>query len=124
PGARVVTAINATDPYHPTEIEDANSAPGPAFVNGTGVVWTYQVFNTGNVALSITSLKDNNGTTSTTADDFSPAQVLSGGYNVGDSNHNNLLDPSEVWLYTSQGVRSYAVRTGQYSSLGAVTARD
>jgi hypothetical protein len=124
PGVRIVKAINATDPNHPTAIEDANTAPGPAFVKGTSVIWTYQVFNTGNVPVSITSLKDNNGTPTVTTDDWSPAPVLSGGYNVGDLNHNNLLDTNEVWLYTSQGVKNYTVAIGQYSNIGTVTAQD
>ena len=124
PGTRIVTAINATIPSNPTGIEDANAAPGPAFVNGTSAVWTYKVFNTGNVALSLTSLKDNNGTTNITTDDFSPAPVLSSGYNVGDINRNNLLDTTEAWLYTSQGVKSYSVRSGQYSNIGTVTVTD
>ena len=124
PGTRIVTAINATIPSNPTGIEDANAAPGPAFVNGTSAVWTYQVFNTGNVALSLTSLKDNNGTTNITTDDFSPAPVLSSGYNAGDINRNNLLDTTETWLYSSQGVKTYTVRSGQYSNIGTVTVRD
>jgi hypothetical protein len=115
PGVKIVKSVNATDPSNPSAIEDANAAPGPAFVNGTAVVWTYQVINTGNVPLSITSVSDNNGTPNTSSDDFAPLYVS------GD-NGNDLLDPGEVWLFSSQGVRTYTVKTGQYSNLGSVHA--
>jgi hypothetical protein len=113
PGVKIVKAMNATDSSNPTAIEDANAAPGPAFVSGTIVVWTYQVINTGNVPLSITSLTDDNGTSNTSSDDFSPVYVSG-----DDGNH--LLDPGEVWLFTSQGVTTYTVKTGQFSNLGTI----
>ena len=32
-----------------------------------------------------------------------PSPVLSGGFNVGDTNHDGLLDPGETWQYTASG---------------------
>ena len=40
----------------------------------------------------------------------------------GDTNGNGLIDPGEVWLFTSAGVRSYAVKAGQY--MNVATASD
>jgi hypothetical protein len=116
PSVRVEKAINAVDPNNPTSLEDADGAPVPSLLVGTNVVWTYQVFNQGNTPLTITTIKDDFGTPSNLSDDFDPKLVS------GDANSNNLLDPGEVWLYTSAGVRSYQVKVGQYTNLVRVTA--
>ena len=50
----------------------------------------------------------------------SPAPVLSGGYNVGDSNTNGLLEAGETWVFTAGGLAT----AGQYSNLGTVTGAD
>src|SRR5439155_12586990 len=49
------------------------------------------------------SVKDDNGTPANPADDFFASPVLSGGFNVGDANMNNLLDPGETWAYSASG---------------------
>jgi hypothetical protein len=85
---------------------------------GTNVTWTYQVFNDGIAPLNVTGITDDFGTPSNTADDFIPAPVLSNGFNVGDTNQNNRLETTEVWRYTSAGVRSYQVQ-GATGSTGA-----
>jgi parallel beta-helix repeat protein len=110
PGIRLEQAVNAADPNNPTAEEDADLPPGRALPVGTNVTWTYQVFNEGNVPLTVTSITDDFGTPNNPADDFTPAPVLSNGFNVGDSNKNNRLDPTEVWRYTSAGVVSYQVQ--------------
>ncbi len=111
-GLRLVKATNAVDPLHPTPAEDANTPPGLAIPVGNSVVWTYNVFNTGTTAVPVTSLVDDHGTPQTITDDFNPVQVLSGGFNVGDADTDNLVDPGEVWLYTSSGVVSYTAQKG------------
>jgi hypothetical protein len=111
---QVKKAVNALKPLSPTGIEDSNAAPGKDLMLGTGVTWTYLLTNTGNIAVSVTSLVDNNGTTTVTSDDFKPAYVS------GDSNNNGLLDPGETWLYTSTG--AMYVSSGQAIPAPTVTA--
>ena len=48
--------------------------------------------------------------------------MLVAGFNVGDLNKNGKVDPGEVWLFTSAGVRSYAVVAGQYVNAATATA--
>ncbi|TGU50437.1 hypothetical protein EN829_020725 [Mesorhizobium sp. M00.F.Ca.ET.186.01.1.1] len=69
---------------------------------GQPVTWTYDVKNDGNVALAHVVVTDDNGTAGT-GDDFHPTAILSGGFNSGDTNHNNLLDTNETWHYQATG---------------------
>lgn len=39
-------------------------------------------------------------TPSLPGDDFTPNAILVNGWNIGDSDHDNLLDPGEAWYYT------------------------
>src|SRR5205823_5045468 len=57
-------------------------------------------------------------------DDFTPNPVLQTGttFNVGDTNHNNQLDPGETWQYASSGAASYQVQGGLYVNIATVTA--
>ncbi|MBC7730040.1 MAG: hypothetical protein H7242_21025, partial [Microbacteriaceae bacterium] len=107
PVIRVENAINAVNPLRPTTAEDADSAPGVNLLNGTPITWTYLVFNDGAEAIRITSLVDDRGTPTVAGDDFTPLAVtvaVAGiAHNVGDLDHDNLLDPGEAWLYTSAG---------------------
>jgi uncharacterized repeat protein (TIGR01451 family) len=52
PGLKLVKLTNG---------QDANTAPGPQIAAGSPVTWTYQVTNTGNVALSNVSVSDDKG---------------------------------------------------------------
>ena len=116
-GSRTSTvekATNAADPLHPTEAEDADTAPGLIAPRRQPVVWTYLVTNTGNVALTV-SLRDDSGYAVATADDFTPLLV------GGDMNGERKLDPNETWLYTSVGVVSYAAQPGQYVNIATLT---
>src|SRR5262249_30135627 len=122
PVVHVQKAINAVDPLHPTTIEDANDPAHPVMLaDGTAVTWTYLVTDLLTTPLTFVSLVDDAGTPTTPVDDFAPAPVLSGGFNVGDTNHNNTLDFGEAWLYTSAGVRSYQAKTGLYGNTATVT---
>src|SRR5262249_38482968 len=62
------------------------------------------------------TVTDDFGTQSNTADDFHPKYVS------GDTNGDGKIDPTEVWLFTSQGVVTYLVHAGQYANDGRVTA--
>jgi len=54
------------------------------------VTYTYQLKNSGDVDLTSPSVTD---------DKCSPAQVLSGGFNTGDTNTNGEFDPTETWNF-------------------------
>ena len=43
--------------------------------------------------------------------------MLSGSFNVGDTNHDNLLEPGETWVFTASGTAT----AGQYSNIGTAT---
>jgi len=80
-----------------------NGADGLNILAGLPITWTYQVINTGNVALSGVTLTDDKEGTIT---NFS-----------GDANNNTLLDINEVWTYTKTGT----AHPGNYSNTGSVT---
>ena len=97
---------------------DADTAPGLIVVTGSHVAFTYCVTNPGNVALANVVVTDDNQTPDVSDDDFQPAPVLSGGFNVGDVDHDNLLEPGEQWQFT---YGSIAVVDGQHTNIGSVT---
>jgi hypothetical protein len=94
-----------------TNGQDANTITGPLLGVGTTATFTYTVTNTGNVPLANLVVRDDNGTTGTTADDFNAT------FQSGDTNSNGRLDTTETWIY--QATRT--VTAGQYTNLGTVT---
>ena len=75
--------------------------PGQLVVGTCGqVTYTYDVTNTGNAPLSHLQISDNIGTAAR-PDLITPASVLKNGYNVGDTNHNGILDAGETWQYAN-----------------------
>jgi Bacterial Ig domain/RTX calcium-binding nonapeptide repeat (4 copies) len=84
------------------------TAPGQPLPVGTPVIWTYEVTDQGDAPVKVTSIRDDAGTPNNPADDFTAVPVLQVGtnYNIGDTNRNGLLDPGEVWNYTSAGVNT------------------
>ncbi|HET7802354.1 MAG TPA: hypothetical protein VFL38_18165, partial [Humibacillus xanthopallidus] len=89
---------------------------------GSTATWTYVVRNTGNVAVVMSTIRDDNGTATNTADDFTPAPVLAAGtaFNVGDLNQNGLLDIGEAWLFSATTV----VRSGGYLNTARATVNE
>ncbi len=91
-------AVNAADPLNPTPYEDAQIPPGATVAPGAPVTLTYLVTDPGTSSLQVLSITDDNATPADPADDFHPVYVS------GDTNGNGLIDPGEVWYYTSAGV--------------------
>jgi subtilisin-like proprotein convertase family protein len=124
PSVTVEKALNAIDPFNPTSVADSDFLPGSEILVGTELIWTYQVENTGNIAINITSLVDDAGTPSDPNDDFTPAPILgsNGTHNIGDLDGDSELDPGETWLFTSVGVESVQAKLGQYGNTAEVFA--
>ena len=97
PSISVVKAVNALDPWNPTDAEDANDGTGPTLEVGSTVVFTYLVTNDGNVGLTLGSIVDDNGTPDDPTDDVMPVYVS------GDVGNPGVLDPGETWLFTISG---------------------
>lgn len=96
----LVKLTNGTDNDEPT---------GPLLPVGSTVTWTFLVTNPGNEAIAnVTVTDDQPG--------VNPAPVLSGSFNIGDLDQNNLLEPGEEWRFTASGT---AVAR-QYANLGSV----
>jgi uncharacterized repeat protein (TIGR01451 family) len=87
-----------------TNGSDYDSGTGPFVPVGSTVTWTYNVTNTGNVALSDVVVVDDNGTPTNTADDFTVGTLAS-------------LAPGASATLTATGI---AV-AGQYGNIGSAS---
>lgn len=97
--------------------QDADSPTGPQVAVGSNVTFDYAVSNAGATELTNISVTDDNGTPADPTDDFSPTPVLSGGFNIGDTNQNRALDTTEQWRF--QATRT--ATAGQHTNIGTVT---
>ncbi|QFU74584.1 VWA domain-containing protein [Halioglobus maricola] len=109
------TPVSATDPSHYFEVEpgisvekstngeDADQQPGPLVRVGRTINWLYEVRNTGSEPLANIAISDDQGVTLN--------------YQGGDLDGDNLLDVTEVWLYSGLGM---AV-AGQYANRAIVS---
>ena len=95
-----------------TNGHDANTTTGPLLAVGSTATFTYVVTNTGNVPLATVVVRDDNGTTGSTSDDFNAT------FQSGDTNSNGRLDTTETWTY--QATRT--VTAGQHTNIGTATA--
>jgi EF hand len=94
-----------------TNGEDANTGTGPNLRVGATATFTYVVTNTGNTALSTVSVRDDNGTTAITTDDFNATFVS------GDTDGDGRLDVTETWTYQATRI----VTRGLYSNIATAT---
>jgi hypothetical protein len=113
----ITKAINAVDPWAPTEAELANDRPVVLEV-GQEVVYSYLVTNTGSVRVWLDKalgLHDDNATRADPTDDFYAIYV------DGDLNGDGWLDPGETWLFVSVAM---AAREGLWTNEATVTVHD
>lgn len=89
----------------------------PVLSVGDTVTWTYNVTNTGNVALDNIQISDDAGSDGVLGDDITPTAVLSGSYNIGDTDNFGVFDPGETWVYTASGT----VVEGHYDNVAYVS---
>ncbi|MER8753448.1 hypothetical protein NKH57_30290, partial [Mesorhizobium sp. M1050] len=91
-------------------VDGAVKADGLTILTGEAISWQYTVSNTGNVALSNIVVTDDHNVVIT--------PVLGDAtHNVGDINHNDLLDINEHWIFTGSG----SAITGDYANVGTVS---
>ena len=121
-GLRIEKSVNAADPANPTAAERADAAPGRELSVGAALTWTYQLFNDGAAAIDVFGVTDDRGTPDNADDDFLAIPVLDADdFNVGDVDQDGLLDPGEVWLFTSAGVVFDVVAPGLYGNRAVVS---
>lgn len=99
--------------------DDADTAPGITVEMGQTVKFTYVITNPGQTPLADVVVIDDNATPNDASDDFDPTPTLAGGYNVGDLNHDGILQVGEQWVYTATTLVTY----GQHTNVAVVTGR-
>ncbi len=87
-----------------TNGDDADTPTGPAIPVGDPVNWAYVVTNTGVVPLSNIVVTDD-------------LLGVIPGPDSGDDNNNSILETTETWTYSANGV----AQLGQYANLGITT---
>ncbi len=93
---------------------DTGTGAGPSLGIGSTATFTYNVTNTGNIALTNIVITDDNGTVGDTSDDFTPTRIS------GDTDGDNQLDVTETWVYRATRV----VIAGAYSNSATVNGED
>jgi len=100
-------------------------APGggtSGFADGQDITFTYVVslpVDLGPFQLDNIVVTDDNGTFDT-SDDFNPAPVMEGGFNVGDLDADGFLDLGEEWVFTASGTATVGEHTNTALVEGSV----
>jgi len=111
--AFATVVVSPVVPVYPPLINVVKTPEPLALTSGQGLVtYTYRVTNPGLVALSNVSVTD---------DKVSPVNYIS-----GDVNNDNVLQPSETWIYTGKvNLRSTTINTATVKgSANGMTATD
>lgn len=126
--ANVFGAVADIDIEKATNGVDADTAPGFYVEPGETITWTYVVTIPAgaNVGLDDIVIVDDAGTPGDTGDDLSTGAgtimpVTSGGFNVGDTDTDGILDLDETWQYEAGSTAS--AQEGQYSNEADVSGR-
>jgi uncharacterized repeat protein (TIGR01451 family) len=93
-----------------TAVVDPGDSNGLLDHVGDLIDYTVTVTNNGNVGLSDPAFQESLGITLVSTD--------SGGFNVGDANHNGVFDPGEAWIYSA----AYAITQADLNTGGNVAA--
>ena len=107
PDIALVKLTNGTNNDNPPV---AGVPDGPIVPVGSTVTWTYNVTDPGNEPIANVAVTDNIA-------GVNPQPVTSGGFNVGDTNKDGLLEPGETWVFQTTGTAT----AGQYSNIGTAT---
>ena len=83
---------------------------------GTPVIWTYRV-----TQHREHRARRSPSPTTTAPRRTRPTTSRPTCYVSGDTNGDGMIDPSEIWLFTSAGVRSYAAWPGQYVNIATAS---
>lgn len=122
-----VCTVSMTEPENPalsieksTNGEDADAAPGPIVTVGESVSWTYEVTNTGNVALTnILVTDDQEGTIGTVASlGVGASETLSKTGMVQLGGYTNLTTASTTYNSTQVSNTDYSHYTGEEYQTG------
>ena len=120
PGATTQTATNPDNYFgYTTNIAivkltngtNNDTAPGPFVPVGSPVTWTYDVTDHRQRAARRA------WPSPTTSPGSTRRPSLSGGFNVGDTNQDGLLEAGETWVFTASGTAI----AGQYTNIGTAT---
>jgi uncharacterized repeat protein (TIGR01451 family) len=100
-------SVNSAGPTPAMTVHETATVPGgTANIVGEAVSYNITVANVGDVSLT--------GITVTDPSASNVAAVLSSGFNVGDTNHDNQLSAGETWQYTA----SHTVTQDDINTLG------
>ncbi|MGF1583076.1 MAG: hypothetical protein ACFCD0_27465 [Gemmataceae bacterium] len=122
PRSGAVTDLVFSTTAESRELFDANE-PGEVTAEvGNGLIFDYDVSNTGDVSLTNVVVMDDNATPNDQSDDFAALPVEVNGFNVGDTNTNDLLDPGETWFFQEATDVTAEDQGSSFTNTATVTA--
>lgn len=114
PGGTALAIEGVKPPASTTGISVLKLPASVAIATCQTATYTYLVTNTGSTPLGNITVVDNHGTAAS-PDNVKAVAVLSGGYNIGDVNHDGLLQSGETWQYTASMTETGGAGSGACS---------